>query len=89
MICMAKTTKSKDAEKTKRAVGRPRKYEAADANQERSGTSVHVYIDPVVNDALAEYIASQIFRPSKTAVMELALREHLQRAGFWPPKKNE
>jgi hypothetical protein len=88
MLLMAKPPK-KDASTPKKAVGRPRKYESTDAAQERSGTSVHVYIDPLVNAALTEYIASQVFRPSKTAVLELALREHLERAGFWPPKKAE
>ena len=88
MILMAKTPK-KEAEKAKKPLGRPRKYESADADQERSGTSIHVYIDPAVNGSLAKYISTQVFKPSKTAVLELALREHLERAGFWPPKKNE
>lgn len=67
--------------------GRPRKYPALNGiERDRSGVSIHVYIDPVVGDALNRYVQSQKFVPAKTAVLELALREHLERAGFWPPK---
>lgn len=90
MSTMTKPQKKDSADKPK--LGRPRKYDTPPgdaAPTERSGASIHVYIDPVVNEALTKYVQSQVFRPAKTAVLELALREHLERAGFWPPKKSE
>lgn len=85
------TPPQKKDRKDKPKLGRPRKYDTlpGDVVQERSGASIHVYIDPLVNEALTKYVQSQVFRPAKTAVLELALREHLERAGFWPPKKSE
>lgn len=87
MDTMTKPRK-KDTDRPK--LGRPRKYESLQSDsQERSGVSVHVYIDPAVSEALTKYVQSQVFPPKKTAVLELALREHLERAGFWPPPKSE
>lgn len=90
MIDMATKPPKKDRiDKPK--LGRPRKYDSPIGGEpgDRSGASIHVYIDPLVNEALTKYVQSQVFRPAKTAVLELALREHLERAGFWPPKKSE
>lgn len=89
MSTMAEPQKKNRVDKPK--LGRPRKYKSLPGNdaQERSGASIHVYIDPLVNEALTKYVQAQVFRPAKTAVLELALREHLERAGFWPPKKSE
>jgi hypothetical protein len=57
------------------------------APQGRGGVSTHVYLDPAVAAALAEYLASAQPRTSKTAVIELALREFFQSRGAWPGKE--
>jgi hypothetical protein len=70
----------------KKKQGRPRKH--PDGNEGRSGQAVHVYLDPVLMDALAEFRASyKEFPPRKTEILEQALREFLQSRGHWPPPK--
>ncbi len=54
----------------------------------RSGESLHVYIDPAIADALRGYLAATEPEVSKTAAVESALREFLRSKGQWPPKRS-
>ncbi len=51
----------------------------------RTGTPLHVWIDPEIAEALQGFLASADPRISKTAAVESALREFLRPRGFWPP----
>lgn len=50
----------------------------------RSGSSLHVYINPTIRAALDRFVESQRLRPSITDVVELALTQFLEREGCWP-----
>lgn len=49
----------------------------------RTGKSLHVYIDPALRDAM-ELLVRQS-RRSLTTEVEIALENHLSAAGLWPP----
>lgn len=51
----------------------------------RTGVSLHVYIDPAIDGALAAYLQGSEPQVSKTAAVETAIREFLGRKGHWPP----
>lgn len=75
-------------QKSDKKLGRPRKFAnqvGSEPESPRSGSSVHVYIDPQLGDALEQYQETFPFKPKKTEILERALREFLQRAGHWPP----
>jgi hypothetical protein len=69
----------------RKKAGRPRKFQ--NGNGARSGQAVHVYLDPQLLAAFESFRKSLDFPPKKTEVMERALREFLERNGFWPPSK--
>lgn len=52
----------------------------------RTGTSLHVYIDPDLRSALKRFIDAQRLKSSITDVVELALGQFLEQEGFWLPK---
>ena len=41
-------------------------------------------IDPAIRPALEEYVKTVRPRTDKSAVVELAIQEHLAKHGFWP-----
>ena len=55
----------------------------------RTGESLHVYIDPAIGEALRRFIAESEMRPSKTTAVEIGLRLLLTREGFWPPAQEK
>lgn len=63
--------------------GRKPKHLVLDATG-RSGTPVSLRIDPELSAALQAYIAAQVVPPTKTAVLEKALRDFLAAHGFAP-----
>jgi hypothetical protein len=55
----------------------------------RKGRSLGLAIDPLIMDALDEYCDRNILKPTKTTIVEIALREFLQKNDFWPWPRNE
>jgi hypothetical protein len=51
----------------------------------RTGVSLHVYIEPAIDGALQGYLDASEPKVSKTAAVETALREFLRARGHWPP----
>lgn len=51
----------------------------------RAGVSVHVYIDPRIRAAAQSFMDNHEFNPDLTAVVSQALKELLERHGYWPP----
>src|SRR5262245_31141660 len=47
--------------------------------------TLFVRISPQLGAAFEGYVAATEPRPSRTSVLELALREYLTRRGVWPP----
>jgi hypothetical protein len=52
----------------------------------RDGVSVQFWMDPELRDAADAYRNEQRYPVSRTALIETALKELLQREGRWPPK---
>jgi hypothetical protein len=50
----------------------------------RSGISLHVYVDPVIDAALQRYLDSAVPAVSKTAAVEAAIIDFLRARGCWP-----
>lgn len=55
----------------------------------RTGVSLHVYIDPALDEALRRFLAESELQPSKTAFVEMGLRMALKQMGYWPPPEKE
>ena len=68
--------------------GRPRKHaDDPKSSDKRSSQAVHFYVDPVFMRALDKFRQDfGEFVPPKTEVLERALREYLEKRGYWPPK---
>ena len=54
----------------------------------RSGVPVHAWVAEEIGEAFEQYLDSLEPRPTATSAISLALKEFLQRRGFWPPKKS-
>ena len=53
----------------------------------RPGYPVFARIDEELGAALEEFLGAQRYRPTLTTVLEQALKDLLEREGFWPKKK--
>jgi hypothetical protein len=52
----------------------------------RTGKAFHLYLQGELRDALDDYVDQTEPAPTRTAVVELALRRYLASVGFWPRK---
>ncbi len=51
----------------------------------RTGYNLNVWIDSELGESFEEALKRIEPRTSKTALLEMLLREHLRSKGFWPP----
>lgn len=65
----------------------PPSGEAAPTGPNRSGKPINIWVDDDIYQALEDYRNAQTAEPSKTRVVEVALKEFLRREGFYPPAK--
>ena len=61
----------------------------ATTSPKRTGRNVNAWVDPDIWSALEAYFRSLELRPTTTQVIELALKEFLDKRGFWPPEDND
>lgn len=54
--------------------------------RQRSGRNVNAWLDSELMSALQDYMQSLEVPPTLTRVLELTVREFLQKRGFWPPR---
>jgi len=66
------------SEPAKRDRGRP-------AKRERAGVPLHVFIDPLIDDVLKQYLLQTDPQITKTAYIESLIRADLRQRGLWPP----
>ena len=53
---------------------------------QRYGANITVWVDPTVKKAVLELVESHEPKTTLTGVVELALKEFLERQGKWPAK---
>lgn len=53
----------------------------------RAGVPLHAWIDEAIMSAMDSYLKATEPRVSKTAAIEVALKDFLRGKGFWPPKE--
>lgn len=53
---------------------------------QRSGKAVHLWLDEQLVAILDDFVRTNDLSPTKTAVIEAALREYFRAKGYWPPK---
>lgn len=63
-----------------------KKKPGASKRPNREGVPVNFWLDEALAAAFGAYVESTSPRVSKTAAHEAAIREFLERKGFWPPK---
>lgn len=73
MLAMAKTKKTKTSEPV--------------VDEPETVWKLFSRIDIALKQPFEEYIESREYPPDQARVIERALREFLQKEGFWPPKQ--
>lgn len=59
---------------------------AAKKRERRGRRNVNLWLASSLLDALDEAVAAVEPRTTKTALLEVIIREHLEREGRWPPR---
>ncbi len=73
---------------TMKDMARPKKTPGEQQSAKpRPGYPVFARLDSELGAALDRFFAAQRLKPTLTTVIEAALKEFLQKEGFWPPKK--
>jgi hypothetical protein len=69
---------------------KPVEEAAAQSTDESTDPSWAVFgrIDPALKKPTEDYISDREYSPVIARVIERALREFLERQGYWPPKKS-
>lgn len=71
-----------------RKKGKPMPATEAAPSRNREGKPVNIWVPEHLHGVLEAYIASRRPKPTKTAVVILALEEFLVREGFPPPAES-
>lgn len=65
-----------------------KKKSARVSKSKAAGAVLSMRLDLETEGALLRFISSQRVPPDKTSVGIMAIREFLQREGFWPPESS-